>query len=142
VHERPLEVFADAPGSALYNVHGRYLSSLEQHTGLALRWLGNPGTFDTCHAAVARATGSAYLLEFDSYARRYADLGVPTHRPQELQPVYPWSLAWRTGAEPEAVQAFLAIAHETAGRRHWLHPDRADGAPLWAPPEDLTVAGA
>ncbi|MEU4251542.1 LysR family transcriptional regulator [Amycolatopsis sp. NPDC026612] len=142
VHERPLEVFADAPGTALYNVHGRYLSSLEQHTGLGLHWLGNPGTFDTCHAALARAHDSAYLLEFDSYARRYAELGLPVHRPQELQPVYPWSLAWREGEQPETIQAFLATARETATRHHWLHPERADAAPLWAPPEDLTVATA
>jgi DNA-binding transcriptional LysR family regulator len=142
VHERPLEVFADAPGSALYNVHGRYLSSLEQHTGLALRWLGNPGTFDHCHAVHSRASGSAYLLEFDSYARRYADRGVPIHRPQELQPVYPWSLAWRAGEQRETVREFLRIARETADRHRWLHPGRADAAPLWAPPEDLAVETA
>jgi DNA-binding transcriptional LysR family regulator len=140
VHERPLEVFADAPGTALYNVHGRYLSSWEQHTGLALRWLGNPGTFDNCHAAVSRARDSAHLLEFDSYARRYADRGFPIHRPRELQPVYSWSLAWRDGEQPEAVQAYLRIARETADQRGWLHPDRADAAPLWVPPEDLTSA--
>ena len=140
VHERPIEVFADAPGTALYNVHGRYLSSLEQHTGLALRWLGNPGTFDTCHAALTRASDSAYLLEFDSYARRYADLGIPVYRPQELQPVYPWSLAWREGEPPESVRAFLDVALDIAERQHWLHPERTDGVPLWAPPEDLAVA--
>ncbi len=140
VHERPLEVFADAPGTALYNVHGRYLSSWEQHTGLALHWLGNPGTFDNCHAALGRARDSAYLLEFDSYARRYADRGVPIHRPRELQPVYSWSLAWREGEQPEAVQAYLRIARETAEQRRWLHPEHADTAPLWVPPEDLTSA--
>jgi len=138
-HERPLEVFADTPGTALYNVHGRYLSSLETHTGLELRWLGNPGTFEHCHAALGRARDSAYLFEFDSYARRYADRGVPVHRPQELQPVYPWSLAWRDGEQPETVREFLRIARETADRHRWLHPERADGAPLWVPPEDLGV---
>ncbi|VVJ18005.1 LysR-type transcriptional regulator [Amycolatopsis camponoti] len=140
VHERPLEVFADAPGTALYNVHGRYLSSWEQHTGVALHWLGNPGTFDSCHAAISRARDSAYVLEFDSYARRYADRGVPVHRPRELQPVYPWSLAWREGDQPESVRAYLRIARETAEQRGWLHPERADAAPLWVPPEDLTTA--
>jgi DNA-binding transcriptional LysR family regulator len=140
VHERPIEVFADAPGTALYNVHGRYLSSLEQHTGLALRWLGNPGTFDTCHAALTRAPDSAYLLEFESYARRYEDLGIPAYRPQELQPVYPWSLAWRDGERPETVRGFLEVAGQLAARLRWLHPERADGVPLWAPPEDLAVA--
>ncbi|WP_103349368.1 LysR family transcriptional regulator [Amycolatopsis sp. CA-128772] len=140
VHERPLEVFADAPGTPLYNVHGRYLSSLERHTGLALNWLGNPGTFETCHAAITRAAGRAYLLEFDSYARRCSALGLPAHRPQELQPVYPWSVAWREGEQPEAVEAFLEVAKATAARHHWLHPERAGTAPLWAPPEDFAVA--
>jgi DNA-binding transcriptional LysR family regulator len=140
LHERPLEVFADAPGTALYNVHGRYLRSWEQHTGLALRWLGNPGTFDNCHATLGRARDSAYVLEFDSYARRYADRDVPVHRPRELQPVYPWSLAWREGEPSETVQAYLRIARETADQRRWLHPDRVDTAPLWIPPEDLTSA--
>ncbi|MEV4149312.1 LysR family transcriptional regulator [Amycolatopsis sp. NPDC049691] len=141
LHERPLEVFADAPGTALYNVHGRYLTALEQQTGLALRWLGNPGTFEHCHAALGRAADSAFLLEFDSYARRYAERGVPVHRPRELQPVYPWSLAWRDGEPPETVREYLRIARETAGRHRWLHPERAGAAPLWAPPEDLSAPG-
>ncbi|MGV9364726.1 hypothetical protein [Amycolatopsis sp. NPDC003731] len=102
--------------------------------------LAQPGTFDTCHAALTRARDSAYLLEFDSYARRYAELGIPAYRPQELEPVYPWSLAWRDGEQPESVRAFLDVARETAARHHWLHPERADGVPLWAPPEDLAVA--
>ncbi|WP_410573183.1 LysR family transcriptional regulator [Amycolatopsis sp. cmx-4-61] len=140
LHERPIEVFADAPGTALYNVHGRYLSSLEQHTGLELRWLGNPGTFDTCHAALTRASDRAYLLEFASYARRYEEFGIPAYRPRELQPVYPWSVAWREGEQPESVRAFLAVADDVAARLHWLHPERGDGVPLWAPPEDLAVA--
>ncbi|MEU0880149.1 LysR family transcriptional regulator [Lentzea sp. NPDC005914] len=141
LHERPIEVFGDPPGSALYNTHGRYLSSLEQHTGLALQWLGNPGTFDHCHAALTRARTQAYVLEFDSYARRYADKGIPIHQPEELRPVYPWSLAWREGEQSEAVQQFLGLARETAERRRWLQPER-DGGPLWVPPEDLLDAAA
>ncbi|MGW4210319.1 LysR family transcriptional regulator [Lentzea sp. NPDC004789] len=141
LHERPMEVFGDPPGSALYNTHGRYLSSLEQHTGLALRWLGNPGTFDHCHAALVRARTLAYVLEFDSYARRYLDKGIPIHRPEELRPVYPWSLAWRDGEPSEAVRQFLRLARETAERRRWLQPER-DGGPLWVPPEDLLDAAA
>ncbi|NBH06315.1 LysR family transcriptional regulator [Amycolatopsis sp. SID8362] len=140
MHERPLEVFADGPGTALYNVHGHYLSSFAQHTGLTLRWLGKPGTFDHCRAALGRAPGSAFLLEFDSYARRYPEHGFPVHRPKELQPVYPWSLAWRDGDEPEPVREFLRVARETAERHRWLLPERAGGAPLWTPPEDLSAA--
>jgi len=141
LHERPIEVFGDPPGSPLYNTHGRYLSSLEQHTGLALRWLGNPGTFDHCHAALTRARDEAYVLEFDSYAHRYADIGIPIHRPLELRPVYPWSLAWREDEQSPAVAQFLRVARETAEHRRWLQPER-DGAPLWVPPEDLLDATA
>ncbi|HEX7307180.1 LysR family transcriptional regulator, partial [Lentzea sp.] len=136
LHERPLEVFGDPPGSALYNTHGRYLSSLEQHTGLALRWLGNPGGFDHCLAALTRARTPAFVLEFDSYAHRYSDLGIPIHRPEELRPVYPWSLAWRDGEQSEAVRQFIGVALEAAEQRRWLRPER-DGGPLWVPPEDL-----
>lgn len=141
-HERPVEVFADRLGGPMYNAHGQYLSSLERHTGLSLRWLGNPGTFDNCHAAVARARDQAHVLEFDSYARRYADRGIPIHRPEELQPVYPWSLAWRDDEQPAAVRHFLEIAQETADRNRWANPERHSGAPLWAPPEDLAEATA
>lgn len=55
LYERPIEVFGDAPGSGLFNAHGDYLTAFEQHTGLTMRWLGNPGTFNHCLAAVRRA---------------------------------------------------------------------------------------
>ena len=55
LHERPVEVFADASGSAMFNVHGEYLAAFERQTRVALRWLGNPGTFGHCLAAVNRA---------------------------------------------------------------------------------------
>ncbi|HEX8869863.1 MAG TPA: LysR family transcriptional regulator [Lentzea sp.] len=138
LHERPIEVFGDGPGTALYNAHGEYLSALELHTGLSLRWLGNPGTFDNCHAAMSRAGDSAHLLEFDSYAHRYAERGVPIHRPEELQPVYPWSLAWRDGDERDVIGEFLRVALDTADRHRWLHPDHI--APLWTSPDPHTAS--
>jgi DNA-binding transcriptional LysR family regulator len=136
LHERALEVFGDAPGSALYNAHGAYLHSFERHTGLTLRWLGNPGTFDNCHAALTRSPDSAYLLEFDSYARRHADRGLPCYRPAELQPVYPWSIAWRDEQPSDATAQFLRTAHRTARDRKWLQAPAVSLAPLWVPPED------
>jgi hypothetical protein len=33
LRERPIEVFADAPGSGLYNAHGQYMTAFERHTG-------------------------------------------------------------------------------------------------------------
>ena len=56
LHERPVEVFADASGSAMFNVHGEYLAAFERQTRVALRWLGNPGTFGHCLAAVNART--------------------------------------------------------------------------------------
>jgi DNA-binding transcriptional LysR family regulator len=135
LHDRPLEVFADGPGSALYNAHGQYLTTFEQHTGIALRWLGNPGTFDNCYAAVARARSAAYVMEFESYSMRYADAGLAVHRPAELQPVYPWSLAWRDEPLPESTQSFLRVAEQTARRHHWRQA-ALPTAPLWVPPDD------
>src|SRR3954451_4639670 len=93
--ERPVEVFGDNADSGLYNVHGNYLTGLERHTGLTMLWLGTPGAFSHCYAALQRAPGSAHLLEFDSYASKYAAAGVAVHRPSEAQPHYPWSIAWR-----------------------------------------------
>ena len=131
LRERPIEVFGDPLGSAQFNAHGAYLRSLEAHGDLAFRWLGNPGTFDQCVPHLRRATDAAYVLEFDSYALRYRQLGIPIHRPAELQPVYPWSIVWRDAPNPPAVADFLDIAAEQADARGWLTPDAA--APLWQP---------
>jgi len=131
LRSRPVEVFGDPLGSALFNAHGAYLRSLEAHADLAFRWLGNPGTFDQCLPHVRRATDAAYLLEFESYALRYRRLGIPIHRPAELQPVYPWSIVWRDGANPPAVIDFLDVAAQQADERGWLAPEAA--APLWQP---------
>lgn len=139
LHERPIEVFGDAPGSGLYNAHGEYLTAFERDTGLAMRWLGTPGAFSHCLAALNRAEGDAFLFEFDSYADRYARAGVPVHHPVELQPHYPWSLAWRAEDLPGAVAGFLDIALETAARRSWQRFDPDAGAP-WLPPDDPVAA--
>ena len=89
-------------GSGMFNVHGEYLAAFERQTRVALRWLGNPGTFGHCLAAVKRARESAFTLEFESYAQRYAEAGIPIHRPPELQPVYPWWVAWREDRPSES----------------------------------------
>lgn len=136
LYERPIEVFSDAPGSGLYNAHGDYLTAFEQHTALTMRWLGNPGTFTHCLAAVRRATDPAYVLEFDSYAIRYADAGLPVHRPAELQPYYPWSIAWRDETPSQPVADLIHIARRTAERRGWLDPKPFDDAPTWLPPNE------
>ena len=36
LQDRPVEVFADGPASPLYNVHGEYMTSFEQQSGVAL----------------------------------------------------------------------------------------------------------
>jgi DNA-binding transcriptional LysR family regulator len=131
LHDRPVEVFGDPLGSAQFNVHGAYLNALEAHGELAFRWLGNPGTFDQCLPHIRRSRNAAYLLEFESYALRYRQLGIPIHRPAELQPVYPWSIVWRDGPNPPAVADLVGVATEQADERGWLTPDAA--APLWQP---------
>jgi DNA-binding transcriptional LysR family regulator len=136
LHERPIEVFADAPGSGLYNVHGLYMTAFERHAGLTMRWLGNPGTFGHCLAVIRRAGSSAFLFEFDSYAIKYAEAGLPVHSPAELQPYYPWSIAWRDEQLSQPIADLLDIAEETATSRHWRSPPQPTAAPAWVPPDD------
>ncbi|MDL9979667.1 LysR family transcriptional regulator [Microbacterium sp. ASV49] len=129
--ERPLQVFGDPSGSALFNVHGQYLAALEHRLGTAFRWLGNPGTFDQCLAQMRRTTDAALLLEFESYAFRYRNLGMPIHQPRELQPLYPWSIAWRDEPLTPAVARFLEVAAEQSAEREWLYPEQT--GPAWQP---------
>ena len=138
-HDRPVTVFADAPGSGMYNVHGEYVSAFERASGIALRWLGNPGTFNNCLAAVMRSAEPAYLLDFSSYTERYAAVGLPVHQPLEHQPVYPWSIAWRderlTEPVADVVRTALALSH----REGWTSPPEGP-APVWLPPDDPTTS--
>lgn len=138
LHERPIEVFADGAGSGLFNVHGEYLATFERETRIALRWLGNPGTFQHCLAAVRRAREPALLLDFESYARRYAEAGIAVHRPRELRPVYPWWIAWREDDAASSTQAFVQSALEVSEASGWLRPGLA-GAPMWLPAGDPGV---
>lgn len=131
--ERPVEVFGDGPDSHLFNAHGEYLRAFEQHTGLALRWLGNPGTLNHCLAAVRRARRPAFVLEFGSYAARYAEAGLPVHRPVELQPYYPWSIAWRDEPPSAALADLLQVAEQAADDHGWRAPAPRDGTPVWIP---------
>lgn len=133
--DRTVEVFADVPESPLYNAHGLYMTALEQQAGVRLSWLGNPGTYDNCVAIINRSAHPAYLLEFDSYARRYAAAGLPIHRPIELQPVYPWSIAWRDEPPSDSVAQFIQVALVTARSKGWLERTRGM-APLWSPADD------
>ena len=131
LHDRPIEVFADPPGSALFNAHGEYLVALETRADVAFRWLGNPGTFDHCLARLRRAPDDAYLLELESYALRYRNLGLQTYRPSDLQPLYPWSIAWRDEPLSPAVAGFIDVAMDVAASKGWLEGDT--DAPAWQP---------
>jgi DNA-binding transcriptional LysR family regulator len=134
--ERPVSVFADAHGSGLYNAHGEYLEALEQALGLRFTWWGNPGTFNHCLSAVLRPREQGFLLEFESYSRRYEELGLPVHAPAELQPVYAWSVAWRDEPPSEAVAAFVRTALALSRRLGWTRVDPESTVPTWSPPAD------
>lgn len=139
LYERPIEVFGDPPESGLYNAHGNYLTAFEQHTGVSMRWLGTPGAVSHCLAAITRATGAAFVLEFESYATRYAEAGLPVYRPAELQPYYAWSIAWRDEPPSESTADLLDIALQTAILRGWDRPAVEIDAPAWLPPDDPVV---
>ena len=138
--ERPLEVFGDPPESGLHEAYGNFLTALEQSLGLSMRWLGTPGAFSHCLAVIERASIPAFLLEFDSYAVRYAARGLPVSYPQEVSPHYPWSIAWRDGRIPQATADFLEIAHETGTARSWRDFDLLQPAPPWLPLDDPVAA--
>ena len=140
-HDRAVEVFADTPGSGMYNVHGEYMTAFERDTGIALRWLGNPGTFNNCLAAVMRAREPAFVLEFASYAQRYAEVGLPVYHPSEHQPVYPWSIAWRDEQLSEPVAEFVRTAHELSRQKGWTSAT-VGPAPTWLPPDDPATRSA
>lgn len=125
-YERPVEVFADPVGSALFNAHGEYLRTLEARAGITFQWLGNAGTFHQCLARMRRASTSAYLLEFESYALRYRREGLPIHRPVELRPTYPWSIAWRDEPLTPGVAGFVDTAVAQARSLGWLMPPAPD----------------
>jgi DNA-binding transcriptional LysR family regulator len=135
-YERPIEVFADAPEFGLNVAYSNYLTALEGDLGLGMRWLGTPGAFSHCLAAIARATTAALSLEFDSYAVRYAAEGLPVYTPKEVVPHYPWSIAWRDGQLAEATADFLEIAQETATTRDWRSFHSETEAPGWLPADD------
>lgn len=137
LHDHAVKVFGDPPRSGLFNAHGEYLALLEQRLDISLHWLGNPGTFEQCEPRMLRATEPEYLLEFDSYARRYRDLGYLVSAPCEIQPVYPWSLVWRDEPASTEIAAFLTVAIDLSAQQGWLSP--AHEGPLWAP--DLKGAG-
>jgi DNA-binding transcriptional LysR family regulator len=134
--ERPIEVFADPPGSGLNKAYRDFLTALERSLGLSMRWLGTPGAFSHCLAVIKRATVSAFQLELDSYAVRYADEGLPVFNPEEAAPHYPWSIAWRDGRIPQATADFLEVAQDTGTVRGWREFENWEGARPWLPPDD------
>lgn len=136
-YERPIEVFGDPPSSGLHPAYSNFLTALERYLGLSMRWLGTPGAFSHCLAAMYRATTSAMSLEFDSYAVRYAAEGLPVYTPREVVPHYPWSIAWRDGQLAQATADFLEIAQQTATRREWRTFSSESG---WLPNDDPVAA--
>ncbi len=134
--ERPLHAFADAPDSGTYNAHGQYLTALEQRLGVGLTWLGTPGAFSHCIAYVRRTPGPARYLDFLSYAEKYVDAGLSMSWPSDLQPYYPWSLAWREDDTSFATTRMLDVALRVATERGWLEPHPQARAPMWMPDDE------
>jgi DNA-binding transcriptional LysR family regulator len=143
-HERPVDVFADPPQSGAYNAYGQYLTALEHDVGLAMNWLGTPGAFSHCLAHVNRTPARNLHLEFLSYAQMYVEAGMPMHWPEEVQPYYPWSVAWRDDDESVTTANLLAVTAALSRRRRWLDPHRTELplAPPWLPPDEPVRAEA
>lgn len=136
-HASPLAVFGDPPGSGTYNAHGQYLTALEARLGLSMSWLGTPGAFSHCIAHVLRTPGPVRYLEFLSYADKYVEAGLPMYWPEELQPYYPWSIAWRDDEASPTTARMVEVALGVAAERGWIEtggpPER--GVP-WMPDDE------
>jgi DNA-binding transcriptional LysR family regulator len=136
-HDRPLHVFGDPPDSGTYNAHGQYLTALEDRLGLEMRWLGTPGAFSFCVAHVQRATEDVHYLEFLSYAEKYVEVGMQMSWPREIQPYYPWSLAWRADDVAPTTTRLIDVALGLAQERSWLSMDQgATPVPAWMPDDE------
>jgi DNA-binding transcriptional LysR family regulator len=136
-HERPLHVFADPPDSGTYSAHGQFITALEQRLGLTMRWLGTPGAFSHCVAHVRRASSSYRYLEFLSYAEKYVDVGLPMYWPAEIQPYYPWSLAWRSDDVAATTTKLIDVALGLADEFRWLSLEAgAPHTPAWMPDDE------
>ena len=136
LHARELHAFADSPLSGSYNAHGQYLRALEESQGLQMRWLGTPGAFSHCIAYVLRSREPARYLEFFSYAEKYVAAGLPMYWPTEVQPYYPWSLAWREDDHTAATARMIEVAVLLAQQHGWLEPHRDAQAPPWMPEDE------
>lgn len=136
-YQRPLHVFADPPDSGTYSAHGQYLTALEERLGRRMHWLGTPGAFSHCLNHVMRAPSRVRYLDFLSYADKYVAAGLPMYWPTEIQPYYPWSLAWRDDDDTSPTARMIALAIELAHDRDWLVLNTAtDRARAWMPDDD------
>ena len=133
LHERELHAFADPPVSGSYNAHGQYLRALEDDQRLQMRWLGTPGAFSHCIAHVQRTRDPVRYLDFLSYAEKYLAAGLRMYWPTEVQPYYPWSLAWREDDHTTPTRRMLEVAGGLARQRGWREPHPAAHARLWMP---------
>lgn len=135
--DRPLVVLGDPVGSGSYNAYGEYLTALEGAAGISMRWAGTAGAFSHCLAQIRRMPGARHL-EFESYAQRFADLGLPVSPPSDVQPYYPWSLVWRDD-DASAPHDLLEVAVDLAEREGWMRPWSGAVADGWSPGGERTA---
>lgn len=131
----PLVVLGDPVGSGSYSAYSEYLTALEREAPSSLTWMGTPGAFSQCLAQMRRMPNARHL-ELLSYAQRYAELGRSICAPSDLQPYYPWSIAWRTGDSRSDVGDMLRVGAELAERSAWTGRWSGAAADGWLPHED------
>ena len=140
LHERPVEVFADAVGSGLYNVHGEYLAAFERADPRRAALARQPRNVPALPRGRAAARGSrrspSSSRAMPSGTPRPAS---PSTGPLELQPAYPWWVAWREDDPSEATNAFVTSAQRPLGEervaaaRPWADAAVAAGGRPWRP---------
>jgi len=59
---------------------------------------------------------------------------MPMHGPEEVQPYYPWSLAWRDDNDSVTTADLLEVSAARSRRRGWLDPTPSSCP--WLPPDE------
>jgi DNA-binding transcriptional LysR family regulator len=112
-----------------------WLDALAAHVGA--RWTYTAGCGPTTVNAVTVASDPtlAALVPATSTSA-FVAVGCPVRPPRELQPCYPWSLAWRDPPDDHSEQ-FVRHAVSMRSTDHWLDPpDPSDDHRPWLPDTD------
>jgi DNA-binding transcriptional LysR family regulator len=104
-----------------------FVRAYEERTGCALQRIRcEPGSGTEAHA-MRRAGALAFVTTASRGIR--LDQPCPTFGAVPVQGYLPWSMAWRTGTRPAALQRFIDAARFVAAQRGWNDTTALPGEP-------------